>query len=93
MLLHNALSVALRAQYSDYADAFLSGKVNVHASSGSSGINIAGAIRLAKELGPGHTIVTILCDGGQRYQSRLYNRAWLAEKGLLEAADRGAGAA
>ena len=49
---------------------------------GSSGINVAGAIRLAQELGPGHTIVTILCDGGQRYQSKLFNPAFLAEKGL-----------
>lgn len=49
---------------------------------GSSGINIAGAIRLAKELGPGHTIVTILCDYGTRYQSKLYNPEFLREKGL-----------
>jgi len=49
---------------------------------GSSGINIAGAIRLAKDLGPGHTIVTILCDYGNRYQSKLFNPAFLAEKGL-----------
>jgi len=49
---------------------------------GSSGMNVAGAKRLAKALGPGHTIVTILCDGGQRYFSRLYNPAFLAEKGL-----------
>ena len=49
---------------------------------GSSGINIAGAIRLAKQLGPGHTIVTILADGGQRYQSKLYNPAFLKEKDL-----------
>ena len=49
---------------------------------GSSGINVAGAIRLAKQLGPGHTIVTILCDGGQRYQSKLYNPAFLREKNL-----------
>ena len=49
---------------------------------GSSGINVAGAIRLAQELGPGHTIVTVLCDGGQRYQSKLFNPAFLAEKGL-----------
>lgn len=49
---------------------------------GSSGINVAGAIRLARELGPGHTIVTILCDGGQRYFSRLYNPVFLKEKGL-----------
>jgi cysteine synthase A len=49
---------------------------------GSSGINVAGAIRLARELGPGHTIVTILCDGGQRYQSKLFNPAFLKEKNL-----------
>ncbi|MBZ9938183.1 cysteine synthase A [Mesorhizobium sp. BR1-1-16] len=49
---------------------------------GSSGINIAGAIRLAKDLGPGHTIVTILCDYGTRYQSKLFNPAFLREKGL-----------
>lgn len=49
---------------------------------GSSGINIAGAIRLAKELGPGHTIVTILCDFGTRYQSKLFNPDFLREKGL-----------
>ncbi|MBL8582365.1 MAG: cysteine synthase A [Rhizobiaceae bacterium] len=49
---------------------------------GSSGINIAGAIRLARELGPGHTIVTILCDYGTRYQSKLFNPAFLREKGL-----------
>lgn len=50
---------------------------------GSSGVNIAGAIRMAKEMGPGHRIVTILCDGGARYQSKLYNPAFLKEKGLL----------
>ena len=49
---------------------------------GSSGINIAGAIRLAERLGPGHTIVTILCDYGSRYQSKLFNPAFLREKGL-----------
>jgi len=49
---------------------------------GSTGINIAGAIRLAKELGPGHTIVTVLCDYGNRYQSKLFNPAFLREKGL-----------
>jgi cysteine synthase A len=49
---------------------------------GSSGINIAGAMRLARELGPGHTIVTILCDLGTRYQSKLFNPAFLKEKGL-----------
>ena len=49
---------------------------------GSAGINLAGAIRLAKEMGPGKTIVTILCDYGARYQSKLYNPAFLKEKGL-----------
>ena len=49
---------------------------------GSSGINVAGAIRLAQELGPGHTIVTVLCDYGTRYQSKLFNPAFLASKGL-----------
>jgi len=49
---------------------------------GSSGINVAGAIRLAQELGPGHTIVTILYDGGQRYQSKLFNPVFLKEKNL-----------
>jgi cysteine synthase len=49
---------------------------------GSSGINIAGAIRLARDLGPGHTIVTILCDYGTRYQSKLFNPQFLREKGL-----------
>lgn len=48
----------------------------------SSGINVAGAIRLAKQLGPGKTIVTILCDTGFRYLSTLYNAEWLREKGL-----------
>ena len=48
----------------------------------SSGINIAGAIRMAKEMGPGHTIVTILCDYGTRYQSKLFNPSFLREKGL-----------
>jgi cysteine synthase A len=49
---------------------------------GSTGINVAGAIRLAKELGPGHTIVTLLCDFGTRYQSKLFNPEFLRSKGL-----------
>ena len=49
---------------------------------GSTGINVAGAIRMARDLGPGHTIVTILCDYGTRYQSKLFNPAFLREKGL-----------
>ena len=49
---------------------------------GSSGINVAGAIRLAEKIGPGNTIVTILCDSGVRYQSKLFNPLFLKEKGL-----------
>ena len=49
---------------------------------GSTGINVAGAIRLARELGPGHTIVTILADGGARYQSKLFNPEFLKAKNL-----------
>jgi len=48
----------------------------------STGINIAGAIRMAKDMGPGNTIVTILCDVGNRYQSKLYNPDFLESKGL-----------
>ncbi|MGD9670038.1 MAG: cysteine synthase A [Hyphomicrobiaceae bacterium] len=48
----------------------------------SSGVNVAGAIRLARDLGPGHTVVTILCDLGYRYQSKLFNPAFLESKGL-----------
>jgi cysteine synthase len=50
---------------------------------GSVGINVAAAVQLARQLGPGKTIVTILCDGGARYQSRLFNPDWLATKGLV----------
>jgi len=49
---------------------------------GSSGINMAGAVALAKKLGPGHTIVTVLCDYGTRYQSKLFNPVFLEQKGL-----------
>jgi cysteine synthase A len=49
---------------------------------GSTGINVAGAIRMARDMGPGHTIVTVLCDHGQRYQSKIFNPAFLREKGL-----------
>ncbi|MCC7426710.1 MAG: cysteine synthase A [Alphaproteobacteria bacterium] len=49
---------------------------------GSAGINVAAAIRVARMLGPGHTIVTVLCDGGARYQSKLFNPAFLRERGL-----------
>lgn len=48
----------------------------------SSGINIAGAMRLAKELGPGHNIVTVLCDLGTRYTGKMFNIPFLEEKGL-----------
>lgn len=49
---------------------------------GSVGINVGAAVALAKQMGPGHTIVTILCDGGSRYQSKIFNREWLESKGL-----------
>jgi cysteine synthase len=49
---------------------------------GSVGINVAAAVKLAQQLGPGHKIVTVLCDGGSRYQSRIYSRPWLEAKGL-----------
>ena len=49
---------------------------------GSAGINVAAAIRVAREMGPGHTVVTVLCDGGARYQSKLFNPDFLREKGL-----------
>ncbi len=49
---------------------------------GSTGINVAAAVALAKQMGPGHTIVTILCDSGSRYQSRIFNPEWLQSKGL-----------
>ncbi len=50
---------------------------------GSVGINVGAAVALAKQLGPGHTIVTVLCDGGARYQSRLFDRQWLKQRDLL----------
>ena len=49
---------------------------------GSSGINVAAALQVARELGPGHTIVTMLCDRGGLYAQRLFNPAWLKEKGF-----------
>jgi cysteine synthase len=49
---------------------------------GSTGINVGSAVALAKQMGPGHTIVTILCDSGSRYQSRIFNPEWLESKGL-----------
>ena len=48
----------------------------------STGINVAGAIRLAKQMGPGHTIVTVLCDYGSRYASKLFNPEFLRQKNL-----------
>ena len=53
---------------------------------GTSGVNVAAAVHVARQLGPGHVIVTVLCDVGARYLSRLYDPAWLAAKGLTEAA-------
>jgi cysteine synthase len=54
--------------------------------SSTSGINVAAAVQVARDLGPGHTVVTVLCDTGSKYLSRLFNREWLGQKGLLEAA-------
>jgi cysteine synthase A len=51
-----------------------------------SGVNVAAAVRVARDLGPGHIVVTVLCDTGSKYLSRLFNREWLAQKGLLQAA-------
>jgi cysteine synthase A len=59
--------------------------------SSTSGVNVAAATRVARELGPGHVIVTVLCDSGAKYLSRLFNPEWLAHKGLLEAAQAGYG--
>ncbi len=50
---------------------------------GSSGLNVAAAVEVARDMGPGHRIVTVLCDSGARYQSRLYDPEWLASKGLI----------
>jgi cysteine synthase A len=50
-----------------------------------SGINVAAAVHVARALGPGHMVVTVLCDGGSKYQSRLFNHSWLKEKGLASA--------
>ena len=47
-------------------------------------INVAAAVETARRLGPGHTIVTVLCDSGDRYRSRLYDDAWLSGKGLRQ---------
>jgi cysteine synthase A len=51
-----------------------------------SGVNVAAAVQVARDLGPGHTVVTVLCDTGSKYLSRLFNRDWLAQKGMLQAA-------
>jgi len=51
---------------------------------GSSGITICAAVEVARPLGPGHTVVTILCDGGDRNRSRLFNREWSTAKGLAD---------
>jgi len=51
---------------------------------GTSGANVAAAVQVARQLGPGNTIVTILCDGGHKYVSRFWNRDYLQQKGLAE---------
>jgi cysteine synthase A len=57
---------------------------------GSVGINVAAAVETARRLGPGHTIVTVLCDSGDRYRSRLYDHDWLAGRGLEQPERTGA---
>ena len=56
---------------------------------GTSGANVAAAVQVARQLGPGNTVVTILCDGGQKYLSRFWNRDYLVQKNLAEQADAG----
>jgi len=56
---------------------------------GTSGANVAAAVQVAREMGPGNTVVTVLCDGGHKYLSRFYNRDYLVQKGLVEFADAG----
>ena len=51
---------------------------------GSVGINVAAALETARRLGPGHRIVTVLCDGGDRYRSRIWEREWLESRGLQQ---------
>ena len=68
---HEALRIVYQLLYQD--GLFMGGSV---------GINVGAAVALAKEMGPGHTIVTILCDSGSRYQSRIYDKEWLDSKGL-----------
>ena len=48
----------------------------------STGINVCGAIEVARQLGPGHCVITVLCDGGGKYRSKLFNREWLADRGF-----------
>ena len=57
----------------------------------SAALNAVGAVKLARKLGPGHTVVTVLCDGGDRYRSKMYTASWLAEKGLTPSAAGGFG--
>ena len=68
---HEALRVVYQLLYKD--GLFMGGSV---------GINVGAAVALAKQMGPGHTIVTVLCDSGSRYQSKIFNREWLEAKGL-----------
>ncbi|MEO0737601.1 MAG: cysteine synthase A [Cyanobacteria bacterium J06649_12] len=71
---HEALRVVYQLLYKD--GLFMGGSV---------GINVGAAVALAKQMGPGHTIVTVLCDSGSRYQSKIFNREWLEAKGLWSA--------
>jgi cysteine synthase A len=71
---HEALRIIYQLLYKD--GLFMGGSV---------GINVGAACALAKQMGPGHTLVTVLCDGGSRYQSKIFNREWLTAKGLWSA--------
>ncbi|KAF0716964.1 hypothetical protein AaE_010957, partial [Aphanomyces astaci] len=53
----------------------------------SAALNVVGAVKMAPELGPGHTIVTVLCDGGDRYRSKLFNAKWLEDEKLTQYVD------
>jgi cysteine synthase A len=78
-----AIDDAVRIPDAEALEALFSLLINEGLSvGGSGGINVAAAIRLALNLGPGHTIVTVLCDSGSRYQSKLFNPAFLRSKNL-----------
>jgi cysteine synthase A len=72
----------LKSEGSSITEGIGQGRIEGLSLGTSSGVNVAGAIRMAKDLGPGHTIVTVLCDGAHRYASKIFNIEFLKEKGL-----------